>query len=334
MTSFGGEIPVIDISSFSDGSPADRDDMVRSVARACEVIGFFILQGHGVSERLVARMEAVSRAFFDRPAAEKCRIGETGDIRGGLMYFSLEAESLAATLGEAALADLKESLDFGPGFRGDAWPSDPPGLESAFCEYHAALSDLSARLRRIFMLAVGLPEDFLDSKFTHHLSSLRVLNYPDLITAPLAGQLRAGAHTDYGFLTVLHSKAIAGRIGGGLQVRSRTGAWHEVPLLAESFVVNIGDAMMRWTNGRWVSTLHRVVNPPSGAAGPSRRQSIAFFNNPSADAVIECLPPFCSPEAPAKYPPVTYSAYAGERYRQAHGNQKSLDLDLDWRATR
>ncbi len=144
MTSFGGEIPVIDVSPFSDGNSGDCGGVVRSLARACEEIGFFILQGHGVSEQLVARMAAVSRAFFDLPAGEKCRIGETGAVRGGLMYFPFKAESLAATLGEATPEDLKESLDFGPGFRGDAWPPAPPGLEAAFRAYHAALSDLAA----------------------------------------------------------------------------------------------------------------------------------------------------------------------------------------------
>ena len=316
-----GGIPVIDISGFWSADYGRRTDVVADISSACEDLGFFIITGHGVDEGLIRQALGSARAFFDLPEATKRRVGECGEQLGGLMYFPFRAESLAATLGEATPEDLKESLDFGPRFRGGPWPDRPPGLERALGDYFLALEGLAAALRRIFMAAVGLPERYLEDKFDRHLSSLRILNYPDQCQPPLPGQLRAGVHTDYGFLTILRSDDAP----GGLQARARDGNWNDVPPVPKGFVVNIGDAMMRWTNDRWVSTPHRVVNPPPDSRGSTRRLSIAFFCNPNADAVIDSLPGF-APDGQAPYRPITYAAYAEARYRQAHGNDKTLRL--------
>ena len=137
-----------------------------------------------------------------------------------------------------------------------------------------------------------------------------------------SSQLRPGAHSDYGVLTILRTDDAP----GGLQVRTRDGRWSGVPHIPSSFVINIGDAMMRWTNDRWISTRHRVVNPPVNPGQPTRRQSIAYFHNPGRDTVLECLPPFREEGVSPKYPPISYGEYAGLRYRQAHGDGKQLML--------
>lgn len=315
-------IPIIDMSGFTAGDPASSAGVVDAVRGACEEIGFFVVTGHGVPEALITRMYDTSRAFFDLPPGQKARVAETGARRGGLMHFGFEAERLAGTRGEATPGDLKESLDYGPHFWGDAWPGEPAGLEAVWHEYYRALSGLAGDIRGIFTAAIGLPAGYLDDKFDDHMSTLRVLDYPDTGIAPLPGQLRAGAHTDYGVLTILRSEDKP----GGLQVLNRAGAWLDVPAVAGGFVVNIGDAMMRWTNDRWVSTLHRVVNPPADARGSCRRQSIAFFHNLNRDAVIECLAPFHGPDDPPKHAPIAYGDYAELRYRQAHGADKTLGL--------
>ncbi len=317
-----GPVPIIDITPFVTGTTRDRADVAESVRIACEEIGFFVIIGHGFPERLVTRIYDVSRAFFDLPAQEKNRIGETGPIMGGLMHFGLGKEALAATLGGETIPDLKETLDYGPGFFGDPWPECPPDLEPAWRAYYDAMSMLAATLRGIFATALGLAPEYFEDKFRGHLSSLRVIDYPEQSAPPAPGQLRAGAHSDYGVLTILRTEDAP----GGLQVRTRAGRWHDVAHIPASFVVNIGDAMMRWTNDRWVSTQHRVANPPVDAPQAARRQSIAYFHNLPRDAVIECLPPFREKGVPPKYPPVTYGEYAGLRYRQAHGDEKRLTL--------
>jgi len=317
-----GPVPAINIDPFDAGETADRAIVVEAVRSACEEIGFFVITGHGVDEPVVSRIYDASRAFFDLPTAEKDRIGETGPVLGGLMHFGFAKEALAATLGGEPVPDLKEALDFGPGFHGDPWPSRPADLEFVWRAYFDAMSTVAATLRSIFAAALGLAPDFFEEEFREHLSSLRVIDYPEQATAPAPGQLRAGAHSDYGVLTILRTEDAP----GGLQVRTRSGRWSDVPHIPGSFVINIGDAMMRWTNDRWISTRHRVVNPPVEPGQPTRRQSIAYFHNPARDTVFECLPPFREEGVEPKYPPITYGEYAAARYRQAHGDGKELTL--------
>lgn len=309
-------IPIINIAPFLEENEASgKTAVVNAIRQACEEIGFFIIIGHGIGDELLNRMYTISRQFFDLPAAEKNQVAQTGDELGGLMFFPMESESLAASIGLKTPGDIKESLDYGPGFYGDAWPRDFPELRQVWVEYYAAMSGLAGHLRRIFALGIGLAEDYFEDKFDNHHSSLRVLNYPSQAVDPQPGQLRAGAHSDYGFLTILRSEST------GLQAQHRDGRWLEVPTIPDSFVVNIGDAMMRWTNDAWVSTLHRVVNPETAVRHRSRRQSIPFFHNPNKTAVIQCLSPFVSPANPAKYEPMTYGEYAELKYRQAHGKE-------------
>ena len=307
-------IPVIDIAPFlraDDGAA----DVVEAVRTACADTGFFVIRGHRVSAASTDAIAATSRAFFDLPDAEKARIKGTGDEPGGLMYFPLEAEALAAGRGVATPGDLKQSLDYGPGFGGSAWPAAPAGLHAAWLAYYAEMEVLAGELRRIFALAIGLPEGFFDPFFDRHHSSLRVLDYPDQASDPEPGQLRAGEHTDYGVLTILRSQSSS----GGLQAQSRAGEWVDVPAIEGTYVINIADALMRWTNDAWRSTPHRVVNPPAASRSGSRRQSIAFFHNPNVDAEIACLDAFCTPANPRRYEPVVYGQYAEQRYRSAHG---------------
>ena len=317
-----GPVPVVDIAPFTAGSAAGQACVADAVRTACEDIGFFVIAGHGFPEAVAKRIYDTSRAFFDLPAEEKNAVGETGPVPGGLMHFAFGAEALAATPGTKTAGDLKETLDYGPGFFGDRWPADPPDLEPAWRAYFDAMSGLAATLRRIFATALGLRPDYFEDKFQGHLSSLRVIDYPERSAPPAPGQLRAGAHSDYGVPTILRTEDAP----GGLQVRMRDGRWSDVPHIPGAFVVNIGDAMMRWTNDRWISTQHRVVNPPADPGQPTRRQSIAYFHNLPRDTVIECLPPFRKAGVPPKYPPLTYGEYAELRYRQAHGGDKHLLL--------
>src|SRR5262249_40240012 len=155
---------------------------------------------------------------------------------------------------------------------------------------------------RAFALALELPEHFFDDKIDKHFSNLVAYHYPPLDVPPLPGQLRGGAHTDFGSLTLLYAwPSVA-----GLQVFDGRD-WRDVPAVPDTFVVNLGDLMAQWTNDRWVSTLHRVVNP-SGPEQNVSRMSIAFFHQPNFDALIECLDHKAAP----KYQPTT----SGEHLRQ------------------
>lgn len=244
--------------------PAAVADKVR---RACEDVGFLTVVGHGSDAALIEEVAARSRAFFDLPDAEKERFRGPAATPGLPVYRPLGAETLGAN------ADRKASLDWGPSLEGVGWPS--PELRGAYERYYVQMLRLAATLVRSFALALGLDEHELDRFFDDRSSSLRVIDYP-----AGAGGARAGAHRDYGCLTIIRSDA------AGLEVQTRGGEWLPVQAPAGGFVVNIGDLMQRWTGDRWVSTLHRVV----GQEGASpRRQSLVFFHNPRTDAVIETL---------------------------------------------
>ena len=129
------------------------------------------------------------------------------------------------------------------------------------------------------------------------------------------GQLRCGAHTDLGTITVLRNEAAP----GGLEVRGRDGTWVAAPALANTFVVNIGDLMMRWTNDRWVSTPHRVAVPPPSERAASRRLSIAYFVRPNYDAEIACIPSCRAVGEASEYPPTTLAKYSVSRFSAGAG---------------
>jgi isopenicillin N synthase-like dioxygenase len=314
------DVPVIDIAPFLRGAPADKARVAEQVGRACRDIGFLVIQGHGIDPVLSERMRAVSRAFFDLPLAEKARVARPAkDVARG--YIALDEESLARSRDPGAYgSDLNESLMIGPvdrppaayadapaagrHFAPNLWPERPAELRETWTAYYGTMGSLAASLMRIFALALGLPEAFFDAKIDKHISRLRVRNYPAQRVPPAPGQIRAGAHSDYGSLTILATEDKP----GGLQVCNAAGEWVDVPIVDDCLIVNIGDLLARWTNDTWVSTLHRVVNPPAGAGAESRRQSLVFFHNPNYDAVIESL----VPDAPAKYPRTT----SGEHLRQ------------------
>ncbi|MEM9754452.1 MAG: 2-oxoglutarate and iron-dependent oxygenase domain-containing protein [Pseudomonadota bacterium] len=316
------DIPVIDIAPFRDKS--GRDAVARRVADACETIGFFVITGHGIPRDILDTLIAEARAFFDQPDAHKTQIARHGTVFGGPTYVPLNSESLGALDGEVGQADLKESLDVSPRHLGDRWIAGTESLHAAWRDAYAAYESLAADLRALFCSAAGLPEDALEAAFAKHASSTRLLNYPEVRGRLSAGQARAGIHTDYSAFTV-----IRGDDAPGLQARALDGSWIDVPAVPGSFVVNIGDLLMRWTNDRWISTPHRVVTLADTDISP-RRQSVAFFQNPGAHAVIECLSPFVVPGAKPKYPPIRYKDYAEAKFREQTGDQ-SVELPIDTR---
>jgi len=318
-------VPVIDISPYWNGNQDSRRALAAEVDRTCRDIGFMVIAGHGVEAALIEEVESTSRAFFDLPLPEKMRIVRPApDVTRG--YMPMKAEVLVRSRGGDALGDLNESLMIGPvditdmpyytapaagrHFASNLWPERPAGLRGAYEAYYRVMDSLAIDLMRIFALALGLPEHYFDSSVDSSISRLRVRNYPAPEVPPEPGQLRAGAHSDYGSLTILKTEDRP----GGLQVQSSTGEWLDVPHRPGCFVVNIGDMLARWANDRWVSTLHRVVNPPLDRAAESRRQSVVFFQNPNYDALVACLPSCTDSSHPPKYPPTTSGGHLREKF--------------------
>ena len=220
-----------------------------------------------------------------------------------------------ASLRPRGLNDRKENFNIGfdlprddrrvlagEPFRGvNQWP-DLPGFRETMLSYYDSALDLGVRISRAIALDLGLPRDHFDSAFHDPLAALRVLHYPPATGAQ--GEIGAGAHSDYGLITLLMTDG-----EGGLQVKPREGDWTDVPHVPGAYVVNIGDCLMRWTNDIYVSTPHRVL-PPKRV-----RRSIAMFVEANPDVVVEALPG----TGAAKYPPVRAADYLQSPRRFAPG---------------
>ena len=313
-------VPIIDMSSSISGDDAARRALAAEIDRACRDIGFFTIVRHGIDEALIERVKDFSASFFARPAAEKSKYKGAPGVKGIRGYRGVGDESLSYSLGRAAPPDYKETFRVGRVdasddayhrahldryFAPNPWPEQPAGFRAAWETYYRAMEELSARLMRLFALGLDLPERFFDDKIDRHISHLQANLYPDQDMPPQPDQLRAGAHSDYGSLTVLRQE----NKPGGLQVKAADGTWSDVETVPHSFVINIGDLMAYWTNDRWRSTLHRVVNPPREAFGSSARLSLVFFHQPNHDASVECLPSCVDPGHPAQYAPTTSGAH-------------------------
>jgi isopenicillin N synthase-like dioxygenase len=318
------DFPVIDLEAVSkpQTSAAAWREIACQLASACEEIGFFAVTGHCVPRAVIADLVAQSYAFFDLPQAEKLvvRRPQPEQNRG---YIAPGEERLARLRGDETPPDLKELYAIGPfdlpdepyftgpaaypSFAPNLWPLRPLGLKTALQAYWHELDRVAQLLCRIFAQALDLESDFFNDKIGRHISQLRIMHYPPPLEAPLPGQLRAGAHSDLGMMTLLYSDNDI----GGLEVMNREGRWVPVPVIDNAFTVNLGDLMMRWTNDRWRSTLHRVVNPAAAASDLSRRLSIGMFFIPNYDAVVS--PITAAYEAP-KYPPTTVADYRTSRF--------------------
>jgi isopenicillin N synthase-like dioxygenase len=317
------KIPIIDLSAARGGDRPARMAAAKEIDATCREIGFFSITGHGVSAEVMNSLRSKAHAFFALPLEEKRKAIHPipGTPRG---YRALGIEALAQANERATPPDLKEFYHFGretwpnaPYYTGaegaryfipNLWPAEPAGLREAAAAYYAEMERVVALLMRLAALGLGVEEHFFDDKIDQHITAMRLNFYPAQTARPQPGQLRAGAHTDYGTFTILNGE----NVPGGLQVLAKGGEWIDVETNAENFVINIGDLLMRWTNDRWVSNMHRVVNPPASIADRARRLSIAFFHQPNYDAMIECI----APPGQAKYPPVRSGDYRDLKYRQ------------------
>ena len=314
-------IPVLDLSQ--------QDRLLAPVlGRAFREIGFVALAGHGVPAATIEALYRAANEFFDLPIVEKKKVERPrpDQNRGFIAYGE---ETLARLGGRQTPPDHKEIFSIGPfdlpdmpyytspaaypSFAPNLWPATPASLQPAMRAYWHAVTALARRTLGIGALALGLPADYFARITDRHISMLRLISYPPYVAPPEEGQLRAGVHTDLNMLTFVHANSDT----GGLEVKARDGSWIAPPASSDLFVVNVGDILMRWTNDLWVSTPHRVANPPTG--WKNRRISIPFFFQANYDTIVECLSPCLPAGAVPKYPPVSVGIYRAERFAKTAG---------------
>ncbi|GJM36963.1 MAG: 2OG-Fe(II) oxygenase [Acidimicrobiales bacterium] len=288
-----GDIPVIDLEDEPAGVAAE-------VRTACETVGFFQLVGHGVDESSVERTFAAARAFhgladetkesiaMDRP---DWPVGGVGYLRVGERLLPRRA---VGNVNEAFLV----KRDDGIGFDDNQWPAeaDLPDFRGTVETYALAVEQLALRLVPVYAAALDLDPTYFDSAFADPFWRLRLSHYPGVETARPTGAYGIAPHVDTTFLTLLRQD------GPGLAIYSTPrDAWITVPVVEGAFVVNTGELLRQWSNDRFLSVRHFADNETS-----TSRYSIPFFFNANADHVMHPLPTCVTPDAPARYAPVSY----------------------------
>lgn len=304
-------IPVVDIES---------PDAPSAIDRAGREWGFLAVANHGVDDDILADSWNDARRFFDLTESEKMSVAMpfAGYPYG---YSPIAGETLSRSTGRQSLPDRKESFAIGPvdppnhrfadddeefAWSPNLWPTQLPRLRDSWITRYRALSNLADRLLRTMASSLDLPADHFGPMIDRHTSAMRAINYPG--NDPGGGQhggWGASPHTDYGTLTILEVDPVE----AGLEVQLRDGSWIDVMPPAGTLVVNLGDAMERWTNHRWRSTVHRVRSPLG------RRQSIAFFHNANWDAVIECIPSCLKPGEFPLYAPILAGPHLMQKFK-------------------
>ncbi|AQA03737.1 hypothetical protein BVC93_16355 [Mycobacterium sp. MS1601] len=310
-----GAIPVIDVRA---GEPAIDQTVVDEFGSACADLGFLVIGGHGIGDDVITPMLEATRTFFHLPteAKERYRSPFDNQFRGFTAKSRYQdgppdlKEGFQVSLFDTAddMRTAGYSEEFAAEFEPNIWPGEPADFQNAWRTYLDRVRDLGDYLMRIAALALDLPENWFEDKFSRQSSYLLGNYYPAQDSAPLAGQQRLHAHTDFGAFTILYQENDL----GGLEVLRRDGSWLRVPAIPGTFIVNLGDMLANWTNDRWVATMHRVRNTEEAEAG-SERISVPFFQHPNLDAIIETIPTCLEPGEAPKYAPIMWRDWGKHR---------------------
>jgi isopenicillin N synthase-like dioxygenase len=312
-------LPVIDIAGLSSSHPQDRMAVARQLRAACIDKGFFYCSGHGIPQGLMDAVFAETKKLFAQSADEKLALEKSKRSKANRGYEVLGGQTLEA----GAPPDRKEGYYIGLEMhenhpevlagrfnRGpNVWPDDLPGFKPTMVAYYAAMQELGERLMRGIALSLDLPGTYFAGYEIDPLTTLRLLHYPPQRPDAPKNEKGAGAHTDWGAITLLMQDDV-----GGLQVfDANTDNWIHAAPIPGAFVVNIGDALGRWTNDLYKSTLHRVVN-----ASGRERYSVPFFYDGNPDYVVECIPTCLKPGEVPKYKPITTEGHIVEMYTRTY----------------
>jgi len=324
------QIPVIDYGPYFAGEPGALERLVPQVRHACENVGFFYAMGHGVPEAVINAAFAASRRFHALPMDEKLAL-RLNQWNIGYLPMNASVQG-ASTVHKATRPNQNESFFIshergadhpevaaGVPLRGrNQWPASAPDIRDPMVTYFKTLGAMCDRMLPVFAVALDMPEDYFASFFAndgHH--NLRFLHYPpqDPDEDNLFGQ---APHTDNSFMTALARTDVP-----GLAVRLPSGEWFPPPIIPGTFLINLGNMMRRWSNNRFLSTPHGVLNE-SGAD----RYSIAYFHSPNPNSLLECLPSCVSADNPAQYASAVYRDLVLEFYRANYFHQKGHQSDV------
>ncbi|MBM3560475.1 MAG: isopenicillin N synthase family oxygenase, partial [Alphaproteobacteria bacterium] len=305
------------------GAPGAREALAGELREACESVGFYYLVNHGVPQSLIDMAFEEARRFHALPDATKMRVRQGEHYVGYVPPGGVRINAGGGFDHAANKVDLHEAyhinLDFPvdhPGVRPgrrfhvpQPWPDGLAGFRENIMTYHRATFDLGQKLLAVYATALGAAPDHFAASFVDPLAWLRLIHYPK-VERREKNQFGVGAHSDGGFLTLLPQTEVP-----GLEICMPDGTWSAPPPLPGAYIVNARQILRRWSNDRFVATLHRVISP----LGNVDRYSVPMFFNPAADARIECL--LREPGEAARYPSTTYGDhlnwYLAQTYKAA-----------------
>jgi isopenicillin N synthase-like dioxygenase len=314
-------LPVIDLKNF-EFDQAGAEEIARELDRVFSEVGFCYISNTGVSKELMDGIFAASADFHALPQSAKEELAVNAFHRGYLapktsVIVTSSVAKVTKPNNSESLMIMHEvpetSARWGGPLQGpNQWPTDLPGFRESATAYNEALEQLARRFTRLIAQALGMPADTLDRHFEEPTTFLRLLHYPPNPDAA-EDEFGSAPHTDYGFITILLQDQV-----GGLQVRKKGGGWIKATPVPGTFVVNVGDILSRWTNGRWQSTPHGVRNTAN-----VDRYSVPFFYDPGMDVTVECLPSCLGKDEAPRFGPVLYGEYVMERLDKNYQYRKT-----------
>ena len=317
-------IPIVDLADTLGSSAQARDAAAQAIHRACRETGFFYVANHGARQSLIEKQFALAKQFFDLPLEEKMKLSLRMNP-ASVGYEPLGGQKLDSQdpTKEAAPPDLKESFNWGSdvapdhpyaraGYRGYGTNHEPaiPGFRLQMDAYASEMRHLGDLLLSLIARSLELPDDWFEPFFTSRGGKLRMIKYPPQPSSAQFNQIGAGAHTDWGAITILAQDQL-----GGLEVRNIAGDSILAKPIADTFVINIGDLMARWTNGIYNSNMHRVRNNNSEQA----RYSIPSFYDADPPTAIEVIPTCVTPDNPVKFASCTCNEHMADMFERSYG---------------
>jgi isopenicillin N synthase-like dioxygenase len=299
-------LPLIDMTGVRQGDPASIQRVGAAIRQACSETGFFYITHHGVPQAVIDRAMAAAETFFAYPTEVKRQVAVNKRHRGwhalggALMYEATRPDHKEFFSIGLELPEDDPNVLAGEALRGpNQWPEFMPELREALDDYYAEIALAGADLLKAVAAGLGIDEEFFSGKYDKRLQRTQMVYYPPHPSMAEADQFGVAPHTDYGCITLLYQDD-----SGGLQVRElASNTWIDATPIHGSLVVNVGDLLARWSNDRFRSTLHRVINT-SG----HERYSIATFYDPTYSAVVDPCDLGIDP-AVSLHPPVAAGDY-------------------------